>query len=137
MRKIQDDTLTMGKELTLETEKLGVDAKRIAIQLKKALARIEVANNLIILLATLKSAATATNQAEIDYITTSGESALDIKEARITKIEDARYRAEQTQTTSASGAVISIAASDASNQRIMAEASAKAQITEKLIHLLA
>jgi hypothetical protein len=80
---------------------------------------------------------TAESAAEIVYITTQGSNEVAIKKSQLEVVEAARYAASASELASQTSAVKRMAAADRVHSIAMANATASAQITEKLIHLLA
>lgn len=135
--RLDEELVLMGKEVTLEGKKITIEIDRAALELQKAEARLAIADALRIQLGLIKTAMTAESAAEIVLINTIGSNEVAVKKSHLEKVEAARYAAAKTEIASQTSAVISMATADRTHSVAMANKTATANITEKLIHLLA
>lgn len=134
--RLNQEIALMGKELTLEGKKITIDRDRAALELQRAEARLAVVNALRTQLGEIKTAMTAESAAEIVYITTQGSNEVAVKKSYIEKVEAARYDASGLEISNQTSAVRQMATADKAHSISMANRTANANITEKLIHLL-
>ncbi len=137
VKRLNEELLLMGKELTLEGRKIIIERDRAALELRRAEARLAVVDALRPQLGQIQTAMSAESAAEIVYITTQGSNEVTLKKSQIEVVEAARYDAQTKEMGSQTSAVRRMAAADREHSIAMANATAKAEITEKLIHLLA
>jgi len=135
--RLNEELTLMGKEVTLGGKKVTIEIDRAKLELQKAAARLAIANALRTQLGLIKTAMTAEAAAEISYISTIGSNDVAVKRSHLEKVEAARYAAETAGWTSQRDAVWDMARADRTHSVTMANKTANANITEKLIHLLA
>lgn len=135
--RLSEELALMGKELTLEGQKIIIERDRAVLELRRAEARLAVVDALRPQLGEIQTAMTAESAAEIVYITTQGSNEVALKKSQLEVVEAARYAAQASELASQTSAVRRMAAADRVHSIAMANATASAQITEKLIHLLA
>ena len=134
--RLTEELLLMDKELTLDGKKITIERNRAALELQRAEARLAVVNALRTQLGEIKTAMTAESAAEIVYINTQGANEVAVKKSRLEKVDAARYAASASELLSQTNAVAQMATDDKYHSIAMANKTANAQITEKLIHLL-
>lgn len=135
--RLNEELTLMGKELTLDGKKITIDIERAKLELQKAEARLALADALRIQLGLIKTAMTDELAAEIVLINTQGSNEVAVKKSHLEKVEAARYAAEKAGWTTQKSAVWDMATADRTHSVTMANKTANATITEKLIHLLA
>ncbi len=134
--RLDEELVLMGKELTLDGKKLTIERDRAGLELQRAEARLEVVDALRVQLGLIKTAMTAESAAEIVYINTQGANEVAIKKSHLENVEAARYAASAKELLSQTNAVRSMANADSAHSVAMANKTATAEITEKLVHLL-
>jgi hypothetical protein len=137
VRRVQDELLTLDAEIGLETAKISVEEQRAELELLRASARLEIATALNDLLLDLIAASEASNTAELDSVRTQTQNEIALKRSRVNNIEIPKDAKDERVTQSSGSALVSMANADKSNQINMARTASSAEITEKLIHLLA
>ena len=134
--RLTKELALMGKELTLEGKKITIERDRAALELKRAEARLAVVDALRAQLGDVRTAMTAETDAEITYINTQGSNEVAVKKSHLENVEAARYAASTRELASQTGALNRMASADKAHSIAMANRTANANITEKLIHLL-
>jgi hypothetical protein len=135
--RLTEELVLMGKELTLDGKKITIERDRAALELQRAEARLAIVDALRIQLGEISTAMSAESAAEIVYITTQGSNEVAVKKSYIEKVEAAKYAAQASELASQTSALIQMAQADRNHSITMANKTANANITEKLIHLLA
>ena len=134
--RLNEELVLMGKELTLDGKKITIERDRAALELQRAEARLAIVDALRTQLGEIKTAMTEESAAEIVYITTQGSNEVAIKKSYIEKVEAARYDASGKEINNQTSALRQMATADKTHSIAMANKTANANITEKLIHLL-
>ena len=134
--RLAEQLVLMGKDLTLEGKKITIEQSRAALELQKAEARLVIVDALRIQLGEIKTAMTAESAEEIVYINTQGLNEIAVKKARLELVDAARYAATATEMASQTHALSVMASDDKIHSIEMAKRAGKAEITERLIHLL-
>ena len=134
--RLTEELILMGKELTLDGKKITIERDRAELELQRAEARLAVVDALRTQLGLIKTAMTAESAAEIVYINTQGANEVSIKKSHLENVEAARYAASEKELLSQTNAVRSMANADSAHSVAMANKTANAEITEKLVHLL-
>ena len=134
--RLAEQLVLMGKDLTLEGKKITIEQSRAALELQKAEARLVIVDALRIQLGEIKTAMTAESGAEIVYINTQGSNEVAVKKARLEMVDAARYAATRAEMASQTHALSVMASDDKIHSIEMAKRAGKAEITERLIHLL-
>lgn len=134
--RLTEEITLMGKEITLDGKKITAEKDRAALELQRAEARLAIVDALRTQLGEIKTAMTAESAAEIVLINTQGSNEVAIKRSYIEKVEAARYDASGKEINNQTSALRQMAAADKAHSIAMANKTANANITEKLIHLL-
>ena len=134
--RLTEELVLMGKELTLDGKKITIERDRAELELQRAEARLAVVDALRVQLGEIKTAMTTESAAEIVYINTQGANEVAIKKSHLENVEAARYAASAKELLSQTSAVRNMALADSAHSVAMANKTAKAEITEKLVHLL-
>jgi hypothetical protein len=134
--RLTEEITLMGKEITLDGKKITAERDRAALELQRAEARLAVVDALRTQLGEIKTAMTEESAAEIVYISTQGSNEVAIKKSYIEKVEAARYDASGKEIINQTSTLKQMAAADKIHSIAMANKTASANITEKLIHLL-
>jgi hypothetical protein len=134
--RLNEEITLMGKEITLDGKKITAERDRAALELQRARAKVEIVDALRTQLGEIKTAMAEEAAAEIVYINTQGSNEVAIRKSRLEKVEAERYAASAKEILSQTSAVIRMGDADRAHSIAMANKTAGAHITEKLIHLL-
>lgn len=134
--RLIEELVLMGKELTLDGKKITIERDRAELELQRAEARLAIVDALRTQLGEIKTAMAAESAAEIVYINTQGSNEVAIKKSHLEHVEAARYAASTSELQSQTSALNRMASADKLHSIAMANKTANAKITEKLIHLL-
>ena len=126
----------MGKELTLEGKKITIEKNRAALELQRAEARLMVVDALRVQLGEIRTAMTTESAEEIIYINTQGSNEIAVKKSRLEHVETVKYEAQKSDIDIQAEVVRLKSLSTEEHELAMANATAAAHISEKLIHLL-
>lgn len=136
LAKIQDDLRTLDMENEEQQARLDVELARIDLEVQRAQARKQIAEDLRTQLASIKTQAEREAEKEAEYNSAQIENAIEIKEERVKQVEGAKVIAAQHRADKSGQAEIDMANDDYMHQIDMADRTKNAKLTEKLIHLL-
>jgi hypothetical protein len=134
--RLDKEIALQGKELTLEGKKITIEKDRAALELQRANAKLEIVDALRVQLGDIRTAMTAEADAESVYINTTGTNEVEVKKTHLEQVDAARYAASAKELQSQTNALNSMATDDKAHSIAMANKTANAKVTEKLIHLL-
>jgi len=136
LKKVQDDLLTMGKELEEQGGRLEVELERINLEVQRAQARKLLAEDLRVQLGNIMTQAEREAENEAAYNQANIDNAIEMKTERVLQVEQAKVDAAVYRADKSGDAEKAMADDDYAHQLAMADQTANANLTEKLIHLL-
>lgn len=134
VEQLIEEIVLMGKEVTLDGKKITAEVNRAQLEVHRASARVEIADAIRNQLGEITTAILEVSSAELDHVRAIGANEIAVKRSHIEKVETARYAAQRTGIESETDAVKAMGADDRVHQNAMAQISAVAEITEKLVH---
>lgn len=126
-----------SQELELDRKKIQIEIDRSELELQRAEARLSVIEELRVQLGEIQTAMSAEADAAINLINVQGDNEIAIKTSKLNKVDAARYAAMDDDSAAQENSIIAMGMQDRQHQINMAEKNKNANITEKLIHLLA
>lgn len=134
--RLAEELILMGKEMTLESKKLTIEKNRADLELQRAEAKLAVADALRTQLGEIKTAMTATSEAEITYINVTGANEVAVKKSYMETVEAAKYAAQLKEIENKTEMVNKEDAQEAVHNSLMISKTYNIDLKEKLVHLL-
>lgn len=137
VKRAQEEILLTEKDITLDRKKIQIELGRANLELQRAKAKLEVVEALRVQLGKITTAMIAESDAEINHLFTVGRNDVAVKSAKITNVDKERYAAAKLEWQSQIDALNDISNDDKASRINIAKSSAKAALSEKLVHAFA